>query len=62
MKATIESETKRRTDLVEDVNFRTICAKAAREMGFTAKEWNDNKAIICLFFANEVCAIENKTN
>ena len=56
----IETEYKRRTDLVNDINFRKDCAKIAQQIGITAKEWNENKAIILLKWANDICSIENK--
>jgi len=59
---TIESEMKRRTDLFENVEFRKLCINAAKKLGITAKEWNENKAMLCLYFANEMCRIENENN
>lgn len=56
---TIESEMKRRTDLVEDPKFIKSCLEIAQKMGISAKEWNQNMAYIVLFFANEYCGIEN---
>ena len=56
----IQTEMKRRTDLVYDEAFRTSCAKIAKEVGITAEEWNSNRAAICLLMANEVCRIENQ--
>ena len=55
-----ESEWKRRENLVMDIKFRKAAVKAAKSMGITAKEWNENKAVLLLFFANQYCAIENK--
>lgn len=60
MKTTIKSELKRRMDLVNDINFREICAKHSELIGITPKEWNENKAIIIMKFANDFCGIENK--
>jgi len=59
---TIQSEFKRRTDLIENPEFRKLAVKAAKELGITAKEWNTNKVALLMFFANEFCAIENKNN
>jgi hypothetical protein len=59
---TIQSEIKRRTDLIENEDFRKLCIKAAKELGITAKEWNENKAMLLFFFANQMCGIENKMN
>lgn len=56
------AEWKRREDLVMDINFRKVAVKMAKKMGITAKEWNDNKAVLLLYFANEFCSIENKMN
>ena len=55
----IQTEMKRRTDLVESVEFRTKCADIAQKMGITAEEWNNNKVAILMYFANEFCKIEN---
>ena len=59
---TIESEMKRRMDLVEDPKFRQIAIETAKKMGITAEEWNANKAGLLLMFANEICRIENEAN
>lgn len=55
-----ETEWKRRENLVMDIKFRKAAVKAAKSMGITAKKWNENKAVLLLFFANQYCAIENK--
>jgi hypothetical protein len=55
----INAEMKRRTDLVESEEFRTKCVEVAKKLGITPKEWNENKAAILLFMANEYCKIEN---
>ena len=57
---TVKTEWKRRMDLIEDINFRNLCVEYAKKLGVTAKEWNENKAGILLYFANEFCAHENK--
>ena len=57
---TIESELKRRMDLVEDPKFRQIAIEAAKKLGITAEEWNTNRAGLLLMFANEICSLENK--
>ena len=59
---TIQSEFKRRTDLIENPEFRKLAVKAAKELGITAQEWNTNKVALLMFFANQFCAIENKNN
>ena len=64
MKATemITAEMKRRTDLVECLEFRKSAVELAKKLGITAKEWNENKMAILLMLANEFCSIENKLN
>jgi hypothetical protein len=58
----IKSEMKRRTDLVECLEFRKSAVELAKKLGITAEEWNKNKMPILLMLANEFCAIENKLN
>ena len=58
---TIESEFKRRTDLIENPEFRTKVAEYCKSIGMSAKDWNDNKAGILMMMANEVCGLENKS-
>jgi len=60
MEITVKSEMKRRMDLVNDKSFREVCAKHAKQIGITPKEWNENKAMILLKFANDFCSMENK--
>jgi hypothetical protein len=48
-------------DLIESTEFIKLCAEYAKKLGVTAKEWNDNRAGLVLFFANEMCAKENQT-
>lgn len=60
MKTVITAEIKRRMDLVNDVEFIKLCAQGAEKIGITAREFNTNRAMICLLFANEFCSIENK--
>lgn len=57
---TIKNEMQRRENLVNSKEFRIECAKVAKKMGITQQEWEKNKAIICMFFANEYCRIENQ--
>lgn len=59
---TIESEWKRRTDLIESSDFRKECAKYAKKMGITSQEWDLNKVEIMIIIANEICSHENKLN
>jgi hypothetical protein len=56
----IQAEMKRRTDLVNDAKFREICLKYVKEMGVSAKEWNENKVHFLMMFANEFCRKENE--
>jgi hypothetical protein len=56
----IKAEYKRRTDLVEDINFRKQCVKMAKALGITADEWNKDKVHIMLIFANKICQLENQ--
>lgn len=56
----IKVELKRRSDLVECLQFRKQAVKVAKKLGITAKEWNENKMGILLMLANEFCAIENE--
>lgn len=61
MKAvTVKTEMKRRTDLINDKSFVEYCVEIAKKLGITAEEWNKNKAMILLLWANEYCSIENK--
>lgn len=59
-KVTIESEMKRRDDLVNDVEFRKLVCSTLTQQGLSAEDWNANMWWYCLFFANEMCAIQNK--
>lgn len=58
----IKKELKRREELIEDLEFRKLCANHANNLGITAEEWNNNKMFFLMFFANEFCRIENKLN
>lgn len=57
---TIETEMKRRTDLIESESFRKTAIEICKQIGITAKEWNENKAGILMMLANEYCGIENQ--
>jgi hypothetical protein len=59
---TIESELKRRMDLVENPDFRKSCVEIAKKLGISAKDWNENKGLLLMMWANEVCRIENENN
>jgi hypothetical protein len=56
----IESELQRRFELIENSDFRLKCSKLAEQIGISAKEWNENKAAILLYFANQYCKVENE--
>jgi hypothetical protein len=56
----IKAELKRREDLINDIDFRELCAKHAKQIGITLDEWNKNKMPILMYFANEFCRIENQ--
>ena len=58
MKTTLTTELKRRENLVNDESFRKVCAKVAKKVGITKEEWDNNKAIILMHFANEACKIK----
>ena len=60
-RTTIATELKKRTDLIEQNEFRTKCAEIAQELGMSAKEWNENKALILLWFANKVISTAENT-
>jgi hypothetical protein len=61
-KTFIKKEFKRREDLINDLNFRKLCADYAEKIGITSDEWNKNKMFLLLFYANEFCKIENNLN
>lgn len=56
----INQELKRREELVMDENFRKKCIEFCKEIGITAKEWNENKMAICLMIANRFCKFEDE--
>tara|TARA_R110000782_G_scaffold41019_1_gene94431 strand:- start:173 stop:373 length:201 start_codon:yes stop_codon:yes gene_type:complete len=57
---TVQSELKRRMDLVNCSKFRALASEAAKKLGITAKEWNENRAAILMMMANQFCGIENE--
>ena len=57
---TVQSEFQRRMDLVNNANFVKACVESAKKLGITAQEWNENKAMLCLYFANQICSMENQ--
>jgi hypothetical protein len=56
----ISQEWKRREDLINDIEFRKTCVEGAKKMGITSEEWNANKAVIIMMFANKFCSMENE--
>lgn len=56
----IQTELKRRSDLVECLQFRKQAVKVAKKLGITSEEWNKNKMAILLMLANEFCKKENE--
>jgi hypothetical protein len=48
---TINSEI---VSLINDENFRNICAQTAKKIGITAQEWNENKINILYMWASQV--------
>ena len=61
-KITIESEFKRRMDLINSLDFRQKAVLIAQKIGVTTEEWNENKPLILLYIANKYCSIENELN
>jgi len=59
-KQMFKAEFKRRTDLVNDLDFRKKCVEAAKALGITKEEWDKDRLTIMLIFANEVCKLENQ--
>ena len=55
----IKNEFARRTALINDPAFMEAAVEAAKALGITADEWNENRAMISMMFANEFCKIEN---
>jgi len=56
----IHQEMQKRLDLVNDENFIIKSVEVAKKLGITPDEWNNNKAIILMYFANEFYSIVNK--
>ena len=57
---TFNSEIKRREDLINNSEFRAMCAEYVQKVGITSEEWNSNKAGILMMIANELCGFENQ--
>lgn len=56
----IKNEMDLRMTLINDEQFRIEAVEVAKQLGFTAQEWNENKAMILLFLANEMIAMDNR--
>lgn len=41
-------------DIAQDPEFIKLSARAAKKMGITAEEWNNNRAAILMDFAHEM--------
>lgn len=57
---TIQTELKRRTDLIENPAFIQKAIEVVKMMGISSEEFNNNRMAILMLIANEFCAIENK--
>jgi hypothetical protein len=56
----IETETQKRIDLTYDPEFIEESIKVAKKLGISDKDFNKNKFIILLYFANVVCEFHNE--
>ena len=56
----VKNEMNLRMSLINDEKFRIEAVEVAKQLGFTAQEWNENKAMILLFMANEMIAMDNR--
>ena len=57
---TFKTEWSRREDLINNEDFRKLVAEYVQKIGVSAKTWNENKAGILIYIANEVCGHQNK--
>ena len=57
---TIQTELKRRTDLIENPVFIQKAIEVVKTMGISVDEFNNNRMAILMLIDNEFCAIENK--
>jgi hypothetical protein len=58
----ISNEMEVRMKVIETPGFIEMAIEAAKQLGITAKEWNENKSMILMMFANEIIGIDNKNN
>ena len=56
----VKNEMNLRMSLINYEKFRIEAVEVAKQLGFTAQEWNENKAMILLFMANEMIAMDNR--
>jgi hypothetical protein len=56
---TIQTEMNKRTELIESVEFRKTCANVAKQIGITPEQWESNKAMLMMYFANEYIKTTN---
>jgi len=56
----IDKELDLRTKIATDPNFINTCVNVAKKVGITAEEWNENKAVLLMYFANIVISEDNK--
>jgi hypothetical protein len=49
---TVAIETEKRIALAQNPEFIAKCVEIAKQAGVTAKEWNANKVLILMLFAN----------
>jgi hypothetical protein len=59
-KQMIKNEMDLRMSIINDKEFRLQAVEVAKKLGLTAQEWNENKAMILLFMANEMISMDNK--
>ena len=59
---TTETMINRMMDIVNDGKMMEAFADAAKTMGISAKEWNENKAMIASLFACELMHKHSKEN
>jgi hypothetical protein len=57
---TIESEMKRRFDLIENSEFRQLIADAMAAKGMTQEEFDEDAGLYYMWAANVWCGLENK--
>lgn len=61
-KKMIEAEFERRMNLVNDESFRAKCVEMCKALKISPAEWNQNRGLLCLYFANLAIKIEDNLN